>query len=118
MSTDPDAATPSRLLAGLALTVAAAASSATLALLPKSGEPVAIVAPFGTQTTLIAAIAEAGGAFAGLRGSAIALAMPGDPDFVSRLRALGYWLVLDARVVDLCGTNPTSSGGPLGRQSV
>ncbi len=118
MSTDPDAATPSRLLAGLLLTTAAAASTAALALLPKSGEPVAILAPFGTQTTLVAAIAEAGGALAGLRGGTIALAMPSDPHFISRMRSLGYWLVLDARVVDLCGTNPSPSGGPLGRQSV
>jgi hypothetical protein len=109
MSTDRDGPTAPRLLAGLALTAATAAASATLSLLPRPGEPVAILAPFGTQTSMIAAIAQAGGTLAGWRSDAIALAMPGGPDFVSRLRMLGYWLVLDVRAVDFCGAGNVPS---------
>ncbi len=117
MSTQPDGPTAPRLLTGLALTAATAAAIAALPLLPRSGEPVAILAPFGAQSSIVAAIAQAGGTFAGWRGDAIALAMPGDPDFIARLRRLGYWLVLDARAVELCGTSTPPSGGSLGRQS-
>ncbi len=117
MSMEVDQARPPSLLTGLALTAALAASCALLPLLPRAGEPVAIFAPLGTQAALMGAIAEAGGAIAGSSGTKIALAMPGGPDFVSRLRTLGYWLVLDGRAVTLCGPSPTPPGGPLVRQS-
>ncbi len=117
MSTERDGPTTPRLVAGLALTAAAAAASTLPSVLPRPGEPVAILAPFGTQASLITAIAEAGGALAGLRGDSVAVALPNRPDFISRLRSLGYWFVLDVRVVELCGLGPTPPGGAFGRQS-
>jgi hypothetical protein len=117
MSAEQDEWTPPDLWAALALTVMLASATAALPLLPRLGEPVAVFSFTGTQASLIAAVRDAGGAIAGLRGRAIVLAMPGDAGFVSRLRSLGYWLVLDARAADLCANPPIAPGEPLVRQS-
>ena len=117
MSAEPDESRPPSIWAAVAMTVAPACVSAALPLLPRAGEPVAVFSLRGTQASVIAAVAEAGGAIAGLRGTAIVLALPGDAGFLSRLRGLGYWLVLDARAADLCANPANASGAPLDRQS-
>lgn len=117
MSTEPEESRSPSLWAGLATTVALASSCAALPLLPRAGEPVAVFSLSGAQSSLAAAIGEAGGAIAGLRGASIVIAMPGDAAFLSRLRSLGYWLVLDARAADLCAKPPIAPGGPFVRHS-
>lgn len=115
MAAQGDEVKPGRLLAAITLTVAAAASGAALLLLPKAGQPVAVIAPLGNPERLMTVIAQSGGAFAGLRGTRIALATPGGPDFLSRLRRAGYWLVLDARAVAFCRTTTLPDGGFIDR---
>lgn len=108
MSRAPASATSgraARLAAATGLTVAAALAPAALAAVPQAGRPVAIIGAAGGQSERLAAIAQAGGSIVGSVGDRMVVAVSEDPDFVSRLRDLGQWVVLDARAVPGCGFN-------------
>ena len=54
------------------------------------------------QTDRALAIAAAGGSLVQAVGDRVTVAMPGGPDFITRLHSQGYWLLLDARAVPGC----------------
>jgi len=81
-----------------------------LALAPRSGEPVAVIAaPWAPAASIIVAAAD--GALIG-PGSAslVAVGMSESPDFITRLYRSGAALVLDARAAWLC--SDVRSGQP------
>ena len=90
------------VIAALVGTVLLAATIPALALLPRPGEPVAILSRDARDPALFAAIGEAGGRVAGLTGSHVTIAVPGDLRFSERLHAQGYWLLLDAQALGGC----------------
>lgn len=90
------------LPAAIGLTLIAATLPATLAALPRTDRPVAVLAPFSETAGIMNGVARAGGSFLALAGPKIVLAMPDGPGFGARLRAQGYWFVLDARAVAAC----------------
>lgn len=101
-------------LAGL-LTAALAVLAASLSLVPRDGDAVAVLAVDGAGA--IAAIGLAGGTVVDAPSTAVTIAMPGDARFVSRMRQQGYWFVLDARAAAGCSSFFLSLGGSVVRQS-
>lgn len=86
-----------------ALTLSALVGPA-VALQPRLGEPVALIAPPWAETGAAeAAVVSAGGVVAARAGLAI-VAQSSDPRFLTRLNAAGGFLLLDAaRLAALCG---------------
>lgn len=69
---------------------------------PTGRDPVAVIGLTSGEADRVVAIAEAGGSLVRSVGDSVTVALPGGPDFLSRLRSQGYWLVLDARAVPGC----------------
>lgn len=86
----------------LALTCSLAIATAAWGVTPSDSDPVAVLGSATDQAGRILAIAGAGGAVLAAVGDHVTVALPDGPDFVSRLRRQGYWLVLDARAVPGC----------------
>ncbi len=86
-----------------------ALAPAALALAPRPGSAVAIIARDGWSA--IPQVVQAGGSVLSLRGQYFVFAYSPDPDFLPRLRAAGLWLVVDADGVGGCKTD--FSGNPM-----
>jgi hypothetical protein len=90
------------VLAAMAGTILLASVMPVLAVLPREGQPVAIISERAGAPALLAALGEAGGRVTGLAGSHVTIAVPGDARFSSRLRERGYWLLMDAGTLAAC----------------
>lgn len=88
--------------AALALTCGLALATAAWGVTPTGRDPVAVIGLTSGEADRVVAIAEAGGSLVRSVGASVTVALPGGPDFLSRLRSQGYWLVLDARAVPGC----------------
>ena len=91
-----------RLALALAATVGLALVPAALAAAPRGLRPVAVIGLADGQAERMSAIGDAGGAVLAAAGERVTIAVPGSPDFTKRLRAQGYWFVVDAEAVQGC----------------
>ncbi|MHB2170058.1 hypothetical protein [Alsobacter sp. R-9] len=90
------------LAGAVAATLLLALVPAALAASPRAMQPVAVVGLADSEPERIAAIGEAGGTVMQAPGRRVTIAMPGDEGFIGRLRAKGYWIVLDGAAVAAC----------------
>ncbi|WP_293857942.1 hypothetical protein [uncultured Alsobacter sp.] len=97
--------------AALTLTCVLATATAALGLTPSEDDPVAVIGLSSGQADLVRAVAQAGGSLVRTVGDNVAVALPGGPDFVSRLHGQGYWLVVDAGAFPGCSVVAPSSRG-------
>ena len=73
-----------------------------LALSPRAGEPVAVIAMPGSGIDAAVAIATAGGELIDVAGSGLVAIGLGPDGFAGRLYAAGAFLVLDGRAAAFC----------------
>lgn len=88
----------------LLIAIAAGIAPLAVALVPKSGAPVVVIAsPFGHGALAVVAAAD-GRLVAATRFESIVVGVSDEPDFLARLRKAGAFLLLDGRGLTGCLT--------------